>query len=124
MSSAGLQAAFDQGVIAELLDHADVCHRALPAARRRAAAAPAVAAVAYQEGLDAAWLRPPANHRQVAALDRVPAELLAEMTLGGGSAGEHHETAGFLVDAVDGPDARQRPGLAVRQQRRQQVGQR
>ena len=88
-----------------------------------AAAAPAVAAVAHQPRLDPPRHGPAAHQRQVTPLDRVRAELPAQVRLGLRRQREDDQAARLLVDAVDGP---QRGGFPAgpRQQRRQQVGQR
>ena len=117
--AARFQPALHEREVAQLLDDADVGHG--PLAGRRAAAAPAVAAVAHQQGFVPLRLRLAANQRQVAAVDRVPAKLLAEVPLGRRRPREHQQAAGFLVEAVHRdhprrpPAARQQVGKQVRQ---------
>src|SRR5689334_25107579 len=121
--AAGLQSTPDEGTRPERFDYVDVGDRSLTFARR-AAAAPAVAAVADQPRLDPPFLRHPANDRQIPTADRVSAELLSEMLLRLRRPREYHQPARIAVDAVDRPQpaaAGDQPGQVIGERLRQEA---
>src|SRR5438105_820753 len=124
VGAAGLQAALDQGVIAELLDDAHMRHGALSLAWLGGAPATSITAVIDKKRFDASGLRPPAHDRQITALDAMRAKLLAEIALRGARACKHHQAARVLVEPMHGPDRPRLAGAALGQQSRQQISQR
>ena len=99
MRSAGLQTAFDECVLIESLDDANMCDRTLPV-RRVTAAAPAVTAVANQRGLDASIRGSAPNQRQVKPFGTAGSKLLSEMTFGLPRTSKHDQATGFFIEAV------------------------
>ncbi len=102
MGAPSLEPAFDEGVIAQFFEYADVCDGTLALAGYRTAAAAAVAAIADEIGFDALGLGSAANDGEIAAFDGVGTELLAEIALGGRRAREDHQAGGVLVEPVHG----------------------
>jgi len=86
----------------QIFDRLDMGDRFLADIRAIGAAAAAVAAVADQARADGLGFDAAFDDGQVAAVGGVLAELLSENPLGGMSAGEDHEAAGFAVEAMDG----------------------
>jgi hypothetical protein len=121
--SSGFEPALDEATWSQLLQDPHMRHRPLTFTGR-AAAAPAVAAIAHDPRLDPPVRRPAAGDRQVTAADRMSAELLAQIGLGLWRAGEHNDAARITVDAMNRPE---RPGVgqqarqAVRERRRQEA---
>src|SRR5207253_2413648 len=88
----------DEGVPrAQRLHALDVGDGRLAAPRSARAAAPAVATVADQPGADRLRGRPAGDHGQVPPADRVRMELLAQLALREGGAGEDNQPARELV---------------------------
>src|SRR5262249_1049665 len=101
MRAPRLQPAFHQRVFSQSLDNPNVSHGALAGAGVRGAAAPAVAPVVDQTRLDPSPERLAADQGEIAALDGVFAELLAQMPCGLRGAGEDDQAAGVAVKSMD-----------------------
>src|SRR6266446_5556412 len=71
--ASGLQAAFHQRIVSELFQDPNMGYGALTLALRQRAAAPAVAPVIDQHGLNSAIFRAAAHQGEIAALERMRA---------------------------------------------------
>src|SRR5206468_7248418 len=113
---ARLEPAFDQGEFTQVLDNADVGDRPLAGAGLSRTTAPPIASVTNQPRVDFSGPGPTTDHREIAAFDRVGAELAAKLSLCFRSARKNHQTARVFVQAVDGPEekARGRGGIGRR----------
>jgi len=99
--AAGLQSTLNERIFSELFQDSNMRDRALPFIGLRGTASAAVATIAHEPRFDALRLHPAADDGEIAALDGMIPELLAQAALGGNGAGEHHEAAGFIVEPVD-----------------------
>jgi hypothetical protein len=117
---ARLEPAFNQGKFTQVLDNAEVGDRPLAGAGLSRTAAPPIASVTNQPRVDFSGPGPTADHRQIAALDRVGTELAAKFSLCFRSARKNHQAARVFVKAVNGPEevARGRGGEGARGRRR------
>src|SRR5207249_9700580 len=88
-----LQPAFDQGKLTQGLGNADVGDRPLTSAGLGRAAAPPITSIANQPRVDFSGPGPTTDHREIAAFDRVGAELAAKFSLRFRSARKNHQTA-------------------------------
>ena len=107
VSAAGLEAALEDGVVADALDGADVGDGVLGGGvvlPPRTAAAQAVAAVADEIAFDGLLGGVAVDDGEVGAVDGVRLKHLRQRVFGGGRKGEDHQAAGVAVEAVDGAD--------------------
>src|SRR5207249_190705 len=113
---ARLEPAFDLGKPTQVLDKADVGDRPLAGAGLVRAAAPPIASVTNQPRVDFSGPGPTTDHREIAAFDRVGAELAAKFSLRFRSASKNQQAARIFIEAVNGPEkeARGREGIGRR----------
>src|SRR5258708_8055654 len=106
-----LQTAFGQGEVAELRHDANVRNRAFALTGIRCAAPPSVAAIFDKVGFNLTFLGVASYHGQVAALNRMRPELLAQVALRFGSPRENDQAAGFLIEPMHGAHSSRFSGL-------------
>jgi hypothetical protein len=118
-----LQPAFHQGEMAQFLHHLDMSDRPLSPRAFWSAAAPAVSPITNQKRFDPPGLRSSLDNGQITALHGMSPELFAEMAFCLDCAREDNETAGFLVQPMDRPNALPLAGVTGCEEVGQQVGQ-
>jgi hypothetical protein len=124
MRTAGLESAFDECMVSELLHDPHMCNSVLAGFGRRCTPAPAISPVSNQIRFEAARRRAAANHSQVATLDGVRAKLTAEIALGLRRSGKHQQSARLLVETVNRAQAERSPPLLFSQMGSKQICQR